>query len=62
MGGLLDLSAELRYLVVVDRDGEGYEVAVTRPDLVYVPTAAEVQYGEQTFGRLRTASVVVDGY
>lgn len=49
-------------MVVVDRDGEGYEVAVTRPDLAYVPTAAEMQYGEQAFGHLRSTSVVVDGY
>jgi hypothetical protein len=37
-------------------------IAVTRPDLIFVPTAAEVQYGEQVFGRLRNASIVVDGY
>lgn len=51
-----------RCLVVVDRDNEGYEVAVTRPDVVFVPTVAEIQYGEQLFGGLRNASVVVDGY
>lgn len=51
-----------RCLVVVDRDGEGYEVAMTHPDLVFVPTAAEIQFGEQLFGRLRNASVIVDGY
>jgi len=62
MRGAMAHYGKQRCMVVVDRDGEGYEVAVTRPDLVYVPTAAEVQYGEQAFGRLRTVSVVVDGY
>ena len=62
MRGAMAFYDKQRCMVVVDRDGEGYEVAVTRPDLIYVPTAAEVQYGEQAFGRLRTASVVVDGY
>lgn len=51
-----------RCVVVVDRDGERYEVAITRPDVVFVPTASEVQHGEQLFGHLRNASVVVDGY
>ena len=49
-------------MVVVDRDGAGYEVAVTRPDLVLVPTAADVEHGKELFGHLRNASVVVDGY
>lgn len=51
-----------RCLVMVDRDGEGYEVAMTHPDLVFVPSATEVQHGKQMFGRLRNASVPVDGY
>lgn len=62
MRGAMAFYGKQRGMVVVDRDGEGYEVAVTRPDLAYVPTAAEVQYGRQAFSRLRTASVVVDGY
>jgi len=62
MRGAMAFYDKQRCMVVVDRDGEGYEVAVTRPDLVYVPTAAEAQYGEHAFGCLRTASVVVDGY
>jgi hypothetical protein len=51
-----------RCLVIVDRDGEGYEVAMTRPDLVHVPSATELRHGEEMFGRLRNASVAVDGY
>ncbi len=62
MRGAMAFYGKQHCVVVVDRDGEGYEVAVTRPDLSYVPTAAEVQYGRQAFGSLRTASVVVDGY
>ena len=62
MRGAMAYYGKRHCMVVVDRDGEGYEVAVTRPDLVYVPTAGEIQYGERAFGRLRTASVVVDGY
>ncbi len=62
MRGAMAHYGKQRCMVVVDRDGAGYEVAVTRPDLVHIPTAAEVQYGEQAFGRLRTVSIVVDGY
>ena len=62
MRGALAFYRKQRCMVVVDRDGEGYEVAVTRPDQVFVPTAAETRYGEQLFARLRSTSVVVEGY
>lgn len=62
MRGALALYRKQRCMVVVDRDGEGYEVAVTRLDHVFVPTQAEILYGAQLFAHLRSVSVVVDGY
>jgi hypothetical protein len=62
MRGALAFYRKQRCMVIVDRDGEGYDVAVTRPDHVFAPTPAEMQYGEQLFAHLRNTSVVVDGY
>jgi hypothetical protein len=62
MGAAMSFYDKPRCMVIVDRDGEGYEVAVTRPDVVFVPTPADVKRGKELFGHLRNASVVVDGY
>ncbi len=51
-----------RCMVVVDRDGAGYEVSMTHPDLVFTPSPAEIAHGQEMFGRLRIASVPVDGF
>ncbi|KAA6457550.1 hypothetical protein DYQ86_22235 [Acidobacteria bacterium AB60] len=62
MGAAMAFYGKARCMVVVDRDGAGFEVAVTRSDVVYVPTSTDVQLGKELFGHLRNASVVVDGY
>jgi hypothetical protein len=62
MRGALAFYRKQRCLVVVDRDGEGYEVAMTRPDLVHVPSATELRQGQEMFGGLRNASVPAVGY
>jgi hypothetical protein len=62
MGAAMAFYGKRRCMVVVDRDGAGYEVAVTRPDLVFVPMAVDAQLGKELFGHLRNASVVVDGF
>jgi hypothetical protein len=49
-------------MIVIDRDGAGYEVAVTRADAVFVPSAADVQNGEKIFGRLRSTSKIAEGF
>jgi hypothetical protein len=51
-----------RCLVVVDRDGAGYEVSMTHPDLVFTPSPSEIRHGHEIFGHLRTASVQVVGF
>jgi hypothetical protein len=51
-----------RCLVVVDRDGAGYELSMTHPDLVFTPSPVEIRHGHEIFGHLRTASVPVDGF
>jgi hypothetical protein len=51
-----------RCMVVIDRDGDGYEVSMTHPDLVFTPSPAEIQHGWEMFGHLRIASVPVDGF
>lgn len=43
------------YLVIVDRDGEHYDLALTRPG--YVPTAEDQAAGQKYFGSLRMRSV-----
>ena len=42
-------------LVIVDRDGEHYDLALTRPD--YEPTAEDETADEKYFGSLRMRSV-----
>jgi hypothetical protein len=42
-------------LVIVDRDGKHYDLALTRPD--YQPTAEDEAAGQKHFGHLRMRSV-----
>jgi hypothetical protein len=46
-------------LVIVDRDGKHYDLALTRPD--YQPTADDEDAGRKYFGHLRMRSVDVSG-
>lgn len=49
-------------MIVIDRDGAGYEVAVTRADAVFVASPADVWNGEKIFGRLRSTSRIAEGF
>jgi hypothetical protein len=62
MRAALAFHQKQRCMVVIDRDGDGYEVSMTHPDLVFAPSPAEVQLGQEMFGHLRIASVPVNGY
>jgi hypothetical protein len=42
-------------LVIVDRDGEHYDLALTRPD--YQPSPTDVIAGQEHFGHLRMSTV-----
>jgi hypothetical protein len=44
-------------LVIVDRDGEHYDLALTRPG--YLPSAADAAAGQKHFGHLRMSKVDV---
>jgi hypothetical protein len=51
-----------RCMMIIDRDGEGYEVAMTCPGLEFTPTEADVLNGDRLFGGLRVASVPLEGF
>jgi hypothetical protein len=54
-GGALAQYRKSNCLVIVDRDGEHYDLALSRPD--YQPTAEDVTIGEKHFGKLRMSTV-----
>jgi hypothetical protein len=62
MGAALAQYQKQHCMIVTDRDGAGYEVAVTRPDVVFVPSATDLLNGKKLFGNLRTSSVVAEGF
>ncbi len=51
-----------RCMIVIDRDGEGYEVSATRPEVKFSPTTADLLTGQKLFGHLRLTSRGVEGY
>ena len=51
-----------RCMIIIARDGEGYEVIMTRPGQTFTPTAADVLNGNKLFGSLRAASVELEGF
>jgi hypothetical protein len=51
-----------RCMIIIDRDGEGYEVLMTRPGQVFTPTVVDVLNGNKIFGSLRVASVPLEGF
>lgn len=51
-----------RCLMIIDRDGEGYEVAMSCPGLDFTPTEADALNGARLFGDLRVASVPLEGF
>jgi hypothetical protein len=54
-GGALAHYQKRNCLVIVDRDAEHYDLALSRPD--YRPTAEDATIGEQHFGSLRVSTV-----
>jgi hypothetical protein len=54
-GGALAHYQKSNCLVIVDRDGEHYDVALSRPN--YQPTAEEAAIGEKHFAPLRMSTV-----
>jgi hypothetical protein len=62
MGATLSFYKKQHCMIVIDRDGEGYEVALTHPDLAFMPSPTDVLNGEQLFGHLRSTSTIVDGF
>jgi hypothetical protein len=54
MRGALAYYGKSRCLLVVDRDGVGYEVGLSRPD--FRLSATDPALGDKFFGNLRTES------
>jgi hypothetical protein len=51
-----------RCMIIIDRDGDGYEVSMTLPGQDFIPTDADVLNGNKLFGGLRVASIQVEGF
>jgi len=51
-----------RCMMIIDREGEGYEVSMTLPGQDFIPTDADVLNGDKLFGGLRVASIQLDGF
>lgn len=49
-------------MMIIDRDGEGYEVAITRCDHVFALTPEDVLTGDKLFANLRVTSHVLEGF
>ena len=54
-GGALAHYQKKNCLVVIDRDGEHYDLMLTNPE--YEPDAADIAAGEELFGHLRMQTV-----
>lgn len=62
MRAALSFYGKQRCMVVIDRDGEGYEVAATLSNVLFMPMPEDVLNGEKLFGSLRTTSRVAEGF
>jgi hypothetical protein len=62
MRAALSYYGKQRCMIIIARDGEGYEVIMNRPGQVFAPAAADVLNGNKLFGSLRTASVELQGF
>jgi hypothetical protein len=51
-----------RCMIIIARDGEGYEVIMTGPGQVFTPTAVDVSNGNKLFGSLRMAAIQLEGF
>lgn len=62
MRGALAHYRKQQCMVLIDRDGEGYEVAIKRPGELFIPTAEDMLNGRTLFADLAMRSVPVDGF
>jgi hypothetical protein len=62
MRGALAHYRKQKCMVLIDRDGEGYEVAITRPGEVFIPTAEDLLNGRKLFAGLAMKSVPLEGF
>ena len=51
-----------RCMMIIDRDGEGYEVAMSCPGLEFTPAEADALNGARLFGGLHVAPVPLEGF
>jgi hypothetical protein len=49
-------------MVLIDREGQGYEVAIKRPGELFLPTAEDLLNGRTLFSRLNMKSVALEGF
>lgn len=49
-------------MVLIDREGQGYEVAIKRPGELFLPTAEDLLNGRTLFSRLSMKSVALEGF
>jgi hypothetical protein len=57
MGGAMTFYDKPKCLVIIDRDNDGYEVALPRPGAQ--PTQQHVEAGRRLFGDLRISSTAL---
>lgn len=51
-----------RCMIIIDRDGRGFEVAINRPEESFTPTDADIANGNKLFGNLRMRDEIVNGF
>jgi hypothetical protein len=62
MRGALAHYQKQRCLIIVDREGQGYEVAMTQPGHIFTPTEEDLMYGKERFSGLRVTSIALEGF
>jgi hypothetical protein len=62
MRGALAFYQRQQCMVIKDRDGAGYEVALTQPGLALIPSKEDILNGEKLFSNLRITSKELRGF
>jgi hypothetical protein len=62
MRGALAHYQKQRCLIIVDREGQGYEVAMTQPGHIFTPTEEDLRNGKERFSGLRVTSITLEGF
>jgi hypothetical protein len=62
MRAALSYYQKQRCMIIIDRDGEGYEVAITGPGETFTATPEDVLNGKKLFSDLRVTSVTLEGF